>query len=310
MSLKLLQFGSANGQMASNCFFLITGYFMNKKQKFSFKPLGKLIITTIFYSYLIFIIVLIINPLKIMSSCGILEYLKILFPIICRQWWFVSAYVGLYLIIPYINKLIEIIKESEFRKLLVILLLLTSVFPTVFFHDTWMSDFTWAITLYLIGAYVDRFYNKFDNIKSFWWALVSTVGMFILGMSVVVLNMLPYIMQKLGSDLHFRSMNQIPCIVTSIAFFIWSTKWKLKSVVVNRLAKFSLSVYLIHTNIILQQIIWKKLAHLRFYLQSPEFTAIALVVIPVTIYLICAVLDYIREIFFNTIGGLLWKRKA
>lgn len=308
-SSKILQFGSANGQMAANCFFLITGYFMNRKKKIDLSTVGRLIGTAIFYSYSIGLIFFLLDSHFVESTCSNKDYLKIFFPVSCNQWWFISAYIGLYLIIPYVNKMIESISQAEFRRLIVILIVMMSVLPTLLLCGTWMSNFSWAITLYLIGAYINRFPVKVNKIRTSWLAVISISGMFLLGSSVVLLNMYPSILHKLGSDLHFRGMNQIPCLITSVSLFIWSTRWKMQCSTVNLCSKYTLGVYLIHMNILLQQVIWKYLASFKILFSEPRFTFCTILIMPILVYSVCAIIDFARNKIFEKVGHLLWRRE-
>lgn len=309
-SLKILQFGSANGQMAANCFFLITGFFMNRKKKINLSTVRRLVGTVIFYSYSIGLIFFLLDPHFVKSTCSSKDYLKIFFPVSCNQWWFISAYIGLYLIMPYVNKMIDSISQAEFSRLIVILIVMMSVLPTLLLSGTWMSNFSWAITLYLAGAYINRYPMKIDKIRTGWLAVITVSGIVLLGSSVVLLNMYPSILRKVGSDLHFRGMNQIPCFITSLSLFIWSTRWKIQCSTVNLCAKYTFGVYLIHMNILLQQVIWKYLASFKILFSEPKFTFCTILIIPIFMYSVCAIIDFARNKIFEKVGRLLWRRVA
>ena len=309
-SLKILQFCSANGQMAANCFFLITGYFMNRKNKINLSTVGRLICTAVFYSYLLGLIFLLVDSSFVKETCSISDYLEIIFPVSCNQWWFISAYIGLYLIIPYLNRMIENNSEAEFSRLILILMVMMSVLPTLLMSGTWMSNFSWAITLYLAGAYINRYPMKINRIRTGWLAVITVSGMVLLGSSVVLLNMYPSILRKVGSDLHFRAMNQFPCLITSLSLFIWSTRWKIQCPTVNLCAKVTLGVYLIHMNILMKQVIWKQLAALKILFSKPGFTLFTILIVPILVYSVCAIIDFARNKIFEKVEHLLWRRVA
>jgi hypothetical protein len=100
---------------------LISGFFFDKTT-FKWKKLILLILEIEFY---------------IILSRGILVFLGIstwntwkmssyLFPVLKNNYWFVTVWVLIYLLSPYLKKLIEILSQKELEKLILSQLLLTA----------------------------------------------------------------------------------------------------------------------------------------------------------------------------------------
>ena len=93
------------GELGVNLFILITGYFM-VKGKFSMKKLIKLIIEVNFY-YIISSVMFEIIRGGDLSSLFRLSNYYLFFSVLFGRYWFVTAYVLVYVLSPFLNKLIN-----------------------------------------------------------------------------------------------------------------------------------------------------------------------------------------------------------
>lgn len=98
----VVRFFATGGKLGVNIFVLISGYFMVNSQ-FRLKKLLKLFAQILFYSLLIFALFLITG--KSEYSHGLL--VNTLFPVSTNAWWFVTAYIIMYCLSPFLNILIK-----------------------------------------------------------------------------------------------------------------------------------------------------------------------------------------------------------
>lgn len=110
-----------------NCFVLISGYFSINSKRVNYDRIIKIWLQTVFYSFIIYLL---------LSTLGIipLEFttiIKSLLPILTRQYWFITAYIPLMLMSPYISKLITENSQKDNIKVLLILSLFTITFFSV-----------------------------------------------------------------------------------------------------------------------------------------------------------------------------------
>ena len=123
------------GELGVNLFILITGYFLINS-KFSFKKLIKLIIEVNFY-YLITLFVSLTFGNSIEGGIVALfpnfktTFLRF-FAVIFNRYWFITAYILIYILSPYLNKFIKSLTKNEHKKLLIIILTIWSIIPTFF----------------------------------------------------------------------------------------------------------------------------------------------------------------------------------
>lgn len=87
--------------VAVNVYILITGYFMiNKERKLS--KIINLELQLLFYTIFIYLALLLTNQV----GFSIKDMIRVLVPFLTCAYWFMSSYILLYLLIPFINKLI------------------------------------------------------------------------------------------------------------------------------------------------------------------------------------------------------------
>ena len=97
-----------------NIFALATGYLSINKTSIKTSKIIKLLINVMFYSVFITLIIILINPNKITIN-------YIIKSIDIGSYWYLKAYVALYLLLPFINKLIRSISIKEYKIIIYIL---------------------------------------------------------------------------------------------------------------------------------------------------------------------------------------------
>lgn len=94
------------GNIGVTIFAIITGYVMYNS-KYKIKKLLNIVATTFFYSLTIYAIQIIVFK----SDLNISELIKSIFPIAFGKYWYITYYCIMYMMIPYMNKIIK-----KFRK--------------------------------------------------------------------------------------------------------------------------------------------------------------------------------------------------
>jgi surface polysaccharide O-acyltransferase-like enzyme len=149
------------GECGVNCFILISGYFYDTT-RFQWKKVVFIVLQVYFYLLLGRVVLLFTGNTDVVSR-GTTSYL---FPVIGNYYWFVTAYLLVYLLIPYIQKIINALSQKELRNLILIQLTIWSVYPTVLFGSAgfnntedmpYYSRFVWLVVMYLMGAYMKQY---------------------------------------------------------------------------------------------------------------------------------------------------------
>ena len=139
--------------VAVNVFVLITGYFMVTSET-KISRIIKLYFQVEFYTMLC----LLVAKFIFFKPIDLRDILNTLFPFTSGTYWFVSAYVILIALVPFLNKFIKSINRQQHFMAIVLLTVLFCIIPTFMF---WSRDilgngynFIWFIVIYITAAYI------------------------------------------------------------------------------------------------------------------------------------------------------------
>lgn len=238
-SLFALCFGWG-GKTAINVFILITGYYMCVQQFRYFKVMY-LYIQVKLYTIAIFILFLFLGYETIAMKNVLTAFLGVAYKF---PNGFIPAFILLYLLVPFLNKLIGALKKNELFSLVVLLLIFFSVLPTLLFNAQY-SYIAWYVTVYLIGAYIRLYMPKFLESRGvcFWLVICSLLFSWI--SILVIARFLPnFPCFCLVSD-----SNKLLAIITAVALFcLFRTINIGTNSIVNALSSVTFGVLLIHSN--------------------------------------------------------------
>jgi hypothetical protein len=219
-----------------SCFILLSGYFGIKKD---FKKIIELDLLVVFYSVVSFLI----SITLFRETATVKELAKAIFPVISGKYWFISNYILLCFIAPYLNLVAEMFDRVLFRKLLITLLFLFSFIPTFFYFDI-IGDGGKGIVhmtlMYLIGRYIRKYIDlKNINLRTIFSAF---------GISSICIFIPQFILSSMSSRMvlggFFRDCSFF-VIIQAVCVFIIFAHLNLSSKLVNRLAMNVLSMYLL-----------------------------------------------------------------
>lgn len=296
-----------------NSFILITGYFQCRSKM----RVGKLLALnniTWFYKALIMILFYAFGFIVVPD---IITIIKTLLPIDFGIYWFISAYLILYLISPILNKVINNSTKRDLQKIIMALFLIVSLLSTftrdAFFNTVTGRSLSTFVLLYFIGAYI-RLYpiNSSYFMKPFtieakrliyiilflFCAIFSTfcwLGYDYLGQfgSVAreISSILGYIHISFASPL---------VILQSIFYFLIFSTFSFKSRKVNFIAKYTLGIYLIHENIYIRTYLYEWLGFNN--IESVTIKTLLFVgIISIAIFIISLIIEMIRQKIFKLI---------
>ena len=143
---------------AVNCFALSSGFILiNVKYKFS--RIIYMWFQVVFYSVLISAFFFILFP----TTCSKGTMLQSFFPVLsANRYWYFSAYFVLFLLMPYINILLNSITQKHHLILNIILFVVFSIFPTIAFTNSTYFTYQgysafWLMVIYVWGAYFGKY---------------------------------------------------------------------------------------------------------------------------------------------------------
>ena len=233
-NMALAVFENALFNCGVSCFVLISGYFGIKKNT---RRLIKLDLTVIFFSLTATICTTVMGWDAISKT----DWIKAIFPVITRRYWFMTCYVVLMLLAPYINQIPEKMEKKEFEKLLLLCVTVFSVIPSIFFiADNVTADsgkgLANMILMYLIGRYIRKY--KEDAVPKRKAAILAYAGV----AATFVLNMVLSLIRGTCTG-NFARDCSVTILFSSIFIFLWFKSLKLQSGIINKLAQNVLACY-------------------------------------------------------------------
>ena len=238
------------GYCAVNCFALISGYVMYQSK---FKPsrMLNLALQTVFYTLSAVAFFLLVMPQAVKK----LMIVYAVIPITSNQYWYISAYFGVLVLMPLLNNILSFTEKKTLRNCLLLVLLLFCIFPILTGKDPYslMGGYSaiWLCIMYLAGGYVHK-YNIMEKIRGKWaWlamavSLISTCGVkFAL---IPIAKYIPFLAMYKNSLISYTSPT---VIVMSLSLLILCGKMKFSGKgekLVGFLTPAVLGVYLLHTN--------------------------------------------------------------
>ena len=145
----LVRFLYACVTVANGVFLLITGYYLVDK-KMNIKKILNLWGKTLFYSILIF---------AILSLIGLqTNFYASFFPVFTASYWFISAYIALYILSPALNIIVNKFSQKQLKYTIIVLLIFYGIIRIINeAPSTFQGALPPAIMLYLIGAYLKKY---------------------------------------------------------------------------------------------------------------------------------------------------------
>lgn len=286
------------GKLGVNVFVLISGYFLvnDKKGVFNFKHIFKFLLQVLFYSVVIFLVFTIMND----NSFDFLKLKEAFFPLIFGKWWFATAYVVLYLLHPFINKLLINLNKKEYKILVGILIVLFSIIPTYINNFFPTNDLIWFVSLYCIAGYI-RIYGLNEKINCKHYFLLSIILFLIIYLkSIFFLHMTKSDLQNSMMYIKdFSSQKQFLMLFLSVVLFMGFNKLNIKySRCINFFASTTFGVYLIHDEPLVREFLWKVLFKSINYQNSLMLIPYTLLVCFV-VYIGCVIIEIMRQKFIE-----------
>lgn len=296
--------------VAVNVWVLISGYFLSKKS-FKLTRILKLLAEVMFYTIVIYLIMLIVCPDAVAEIGGAYQTVLFFFPVSSAQFNFVTFYLLLYVIAPVLNAGIEHLSEKQLKTvifgLLFWLCFIKSIVPVQFALDKNGYSLDWYICLYLIAAYIGRYDIKVLKSKRS-GAVVYIISVLILfavdtGFHEIIYNTGRFrTCENITSD-----YNYIFCLTGALGLFTAFRYMKIKEGFIadtaRRLAPFSLGIYLIHEHGLIRGrwLTWM-CAIFGDVPENPALFAGHLMACVAVLFICCAIADWLRSLLFDGVG--------
>lgn len=298
-----------------NIFVILTGYFMCS----SHVKIDRMIFLACnvwVYSILGLLVAVICKLFSVGINISVLSLIHTVTPIVSGDYWFITSYFILMLFVQFINFYMDKITKKTHERIIVIGLFLFSVIPTfipwcdinIFLNGG--ASPIWFGILYITGAY----FRKYDikNIKKSNKFMVCCLAInicivFIAKCAIQIISTL-VLNQTIKGGVFYHHNNIFIYIGSCLMFILFSRINKINGQVcsiIDYVTPSLFSVYLIHDNIYIKQVIW----HTTENIIGENVVLYYILTVPliVLIFVICIFADKVICKFVKGISNLLLK---
>lgn len=290
-----VRFTYALCQVCVNIYIMLSGYFM-VNSKFRLHKLVTLWIEAAFYAFVLKLVFMLTGG----DDFSALSLASCFFPILTGRYWFLTIYVGMYLISPFLNILIHGMDKKQHSLLNLCLFALFSLWSSIHPSLKGMNSgggwgLAWFAVLYITAAWFRRYYVP-NHKPARWFALYLIIPLTIAlmqcllggdGLSAVVRDI---------TNNWFR-YDSAPAYIMTLCLFVGFLNVRITGERTSRLitsvAPLTLGVYLIHAHANVSPWLWETLA-LPGKMNSAMFPLIQLGVV-LAIFCVCAGMDLLRK---------------
>lgn len=277
--------------LAVNLYVMISGYFLSDKD---FKPsrIVRIWVSACFYSCVITIIFMVIQITPVdMISLG-----KSIFPLSTDAYWFVTQFIGLLILSPFLTMIVRQISYRQYLFLLVagafLCLSIIPDFPLAKRFHVAHGNSVWSFAyLFLIAGFIKRYLRKYPPLRLL--LIITLIGLLLLA-SEMVLGF-----RNNNIYLYWLNYNGLPFVLTVSVFmffrqlvvpdnFFWNLFVKL--------APYTFGVYLIHDNLLVRGWLWPTVSLSTFC--DKIYFPLVIMGLCVLLFIVCSLIDAIRKKLF------------
>ena len=281
------------GKVGVDIFVLISGYFLieNSEKLFQPKKLLKFWGQVAFYSIMTYLLSVMLQ----LNSLEIKQLIKVCLPITYPGWWFASTYFMLYLIHPFLNKLLHGLSKTEYQHLILMLVLCWSIIPTVTTQLFESNSLLWFITLYGIAGYVKIYGFNLRFKSKHYFFLYFIVLIITYTASTVFLFWGTKKEEWATHAIDFFEIERLPILLMAITLFMGFVTLKMSyHRWINIIASATFGVYLIHDSSYIRYYLWLNVFKINLYQDSNLLILYSILVVFI-LYVCCTMIDLIRK---------------
>lgn len=280
--------------IAVNCFIFISGFY---GIKFKVKTLVAFVIQAIFYSVSLYLLNCVIynNPISYW------ELRRSFFPITYVNWWFLNAFIALFILSPIINKGLENINKKQTLIIIALLIIIGGAYPLVgynFYTQDGYSFFN-LLMVYIIARYCNKYILDIKNI------LPTYLFVFIISFIIIYLC---FNQNRQLLTWRLMAYNCIWIIAAAALFFYLFKKIKIRNKLINKIAPLTFGVYLLHDYGIIKSITMSFIKNMNKEIDNNLIMLGILLLTTIIVFSICACIEKIRQIIFNPLLNYISKK--
>lgn len=277
-----------------NVFAVMSGYLLfGKRQKM--KRLFELLVTVLFYCIIITLVMILCFDVP----ANVKNIIYGLLPMLRGRYWYITCYVGLFLIFPYINSVLERLDKKQYSVLLLVLTAVFSFIPNFVTVDLFGTEngysVAWLAICYIFGAFWRKFdFRLFDGKE---WLIFAASSLCLIAGKAII-----YFAFNSNMD-YFITYTSPFILLNALMLLQWAVRKKPCEAgkfanFIRYISALSFDVYIIHSHPLVFDYLFKDvfswIAELNALLTVPIVIGIS-----VLIYAACCPVAAIREKLFS-----------
>ena len=281
------------GKVGVDIFVLISGYFLieNTEKLFQPKKLLKFWGQVVFYSIMTYLLSVMLR----LNAFEIKQLIKVCLPITYPGWWFASTYFMLYLIHPFLNKLLHGLSKTEYQYLILMMVLCWSIIPTATTQLIESNSLLWFVTLYGIAGYVNLYGGNQKLQSKHYFSLYFMVLIITYTVSTTFLFLGTKKEEWSTHAIDFFEIERLPILLMAITLFMGFVTLKMNyHKWINMIASATFGVYLIHDSSYIRYYLWTNIFKINQY-QDSTFLILYSILVVFILYVSCTMIDLIRK---------------
>ena len=240
--------------VAVNAYMLISGYFLCMST-YKVSRLVKLYLQVWFYSVGVGVLA-IATGIFPRQEVTIHDLLTFVFPVSMEHYWFITAYVFLYILLPFMGGALRRMTKGQMQialgTLLAVFCMLKSVLPVRLEKDLQGYDCLWYLCVFVTAAYLRRFGLPFlqkmkNSLLLYVGGCVAVFGL-TMGLRQVYLRT-GSLDRILGIGMEYNHVLPFLAAVGLFGLFALLKVGERAGTFINRIAPYTLGVYLLHEHI-------------------------------------------------------------
>lgn len=279
-------------QVCVNLYIMLSGYFMITS-KFRLQKLISLWMEAAFYSFIFKLLFMLTGA----ESFSVTSLASCFFPILTGRYWFLTIYVGMYALSPFMNMLVRALDKKQHLLLNLTLFALMSLWSSIHPAIAGMNSgggwgLAWFVVLYLAAAWLRLYYTpRRKHAMSCFAAFLLIPLLMAVAYCLIPVGMVHSIANN------WFSYDAAPVYIMTLCLFIGFLNIDIRSArlskMILRIAPLTLGVYLIHAHANVSPWLWNML-NLPARMSYGWFPVLQLGVVSI-IFIACIVLDFFRK---------------
>lgn len=282
-----------------NVFILLSGWY---GIRFKVSRLAEFLFQVLFFGVVCCLVYVIFNPGKV----GVVEAIANIFLFKGWAYWFVKAYLGLYILSPVLNAFVKAVSQKEFCWFLFLFYFFQTLYGWMSNGAMYFMEGYSALSfsgLYLLARYVRLYPNRYTRLQRQYDMIIYGILTLVMSVSAFVITYLD--IPEAGSLLWKYTSPLV--IVSALHFLLFFSKISFSNKFVNYVAASSFAIYLIHSNAFLAKPYYDDIIKGWFYSQDSTLMFICMTAGLLAGYFVVAILlDKVRIFCWRKLESLFY----